>query len=759
LKKRRSRVGPITLLSVAAPFVALFAVLFPEVRHYYVRAPAVTAESLAALRSGPPDTVLSELGRMSFFTPRKATPAQTLKMGEDVLQGRFEFPDFPGGPLDLPLDPDQVNARLPEYQLKLAGLLVADVLMDAYGVSGDAKYLAAAHRHILETLKEDRRRFWPEGFLWNDHAIAGRIGVLARYWKLYRNHPSYDAQDAALILQGAHRGALMLAKPGAFTFSTNHGVMQNLALLHFCVAFPGLDRDHTLRDTALARFSAQMRFYVSDSGVVMEHSTGYHDFGLTLVGMGLRYCRLLDVPIPPEWAAQYAGMIRFHHLITRPDGTLPLYGDTEWLSYPPLMVAESDSGKGPLRPLAPEPPRVRNAVDAAAGYAVFWSAPGTHPPAGGADAQVLMAWPNFISRAHKRADEMSLLFWAKGKDWWTGMGYLPYGMQYRDKAEGWDGSNAPHAIGEKAGIPRATVLERFAGEDGGSYYLDLERRTADGYRARRQLLYLPPGLWLVLDAVSDSLKRRSHVVWTASPSMRIRARGAEVAKGEDGGGGEKAFDITDTVSAAALKAVVDVLPAPPPGSAGPAILRGSTEPFAGWMSMEKGIRKADALLFDLASGSQAAMAWALDTLGQTLASVTLTEYRPDGAWKARIAVRGDTLALACDGQALEITPANGKSGAARLRLELQPAPGPERRYGKMTAAFLEVSGKYTRYQESFAPYREKWILILLGLFCLQEAFFLAMRFFPPAAGLALRGVSLVFWTGLTLWLSLVYFGP
>jgi hypothetical protein len=414
--------------------------------------------------------------------------------------------------------------------------------------------------------------------------------------------------------------------------------------------------------------------------------------------------------------------------------------------------------------LAPEPPRVRNAVDPAAGYAVFWSAPGTAPVAAPvrADAQVLVAWPNFISRAHKRADEMSLLFWSKGTDWWTGMGYLPYGTQYRDKAEGWDGSNAPHAIGEKPGIPRTTVLERFA-EDGGSYYLDLERRTTDGYRARRQLLYLPPGLWLVLDAVSDSLKRPSRVVWTASPSLRIRERGGEGRGGEgrggEGVGGEKAFDVTDTASAAALGAVVALLPAPPPGLAGPAVLRGSDQPFAGWMSMEKGIRKADALVFDLASGSQAAMAWALDTLGQTLASVALTEYGPDGAWKARIAVRGDTLALACEGQALEIKPANGKSGVALSRLELQQAPVPERRYGKMTAAFAEVSGRYTRYPESFAPYREKWILILLGLFCAQEALFLAMRFFPPAAGLALRAFSLVFWTGLTLWLTLVYFGP
>ncbi len=43
-----------------------------------------------------------------------------------------------------------------------------------------------------------------------------------------------------MLLQAAARTARLLAKEGHFTFSTNHGIMQNIALLRYCIAFPEL---------------------------------------------------------------------------------------------------------------------------------------------------------------------------------------------------------------------------------------------------------------------------------------------------------------------------------------------------------------------------------------------------------------------------------------------------------------------------------------------------------------------------------------
>ncbi|HKP97225.1 MAG TPA: heparinase II/III family protein, partial [Fibrobacteria bacterium] len=626
-------------------------------------------------------------------------------------------------------------------------LLIADVLMDAYGISRDPKYLLAARAHIVDLLKEERRRYWPDGFLWNDHAIAGRIPVLARFWGLYRNHAGFDPGDATLILQGAARSALMLSKPGAFTFATNHGVMQNLALLHFCAAFPGLDGNGAFRKTAVERLSAQMRFYVSDSGVVMEHSLGYHDFGLSLVGMGLRYFELLGLEIPPVWAAKYEGMKRFHQLITRPDGTLPLYGDTEWMHHPEPLVADLEKGGGPLRPLRYRMPADTGYLDPVAAYAIFWDTlagdPGDSrdPQAAPALAQTLLAWPNFASRAHKRADEMSLHFWARGNDWWTGIGYWPYGMAHRDKAEGWDGSNAPHAIGERPEVGRITRPVRYA-RGNGAHSLELERRTAEGYRARRQLVFMQPGIWIVLDAVSDSLGRGSRIDWALFPALAARGLG----------GNRFAFE--DTGTHASMRVAYDVRK---PGPVPVKLVSGSDNPFAGWTAIGNAIRKTHSLLFALSGRSQSILAWGLDSLGKTLESASLSDYAEDGSWRAAIVVAGDTLHLECGAAALDIRPSNGKSGVAGQRLDLRPVSVPEGEYAAMTGGFAALSGRYARYPESYSPYRLKWSGILLALFLAQEIFFLILRLFPPSVGTAARALSVPAWAGASAWLSMVYF--
>ena len=56
----------------------------------------------------------------------------------------------------------------------------------------------------------------------------------------------------------------------------------------------------------------------------------------------------------------------------------------------------------------------------------------------------MVLWANFVSHAHKHADETSMVVWAGGKSWWENVGYWPYGVEGRSEAESWSGSNAPH---------------------------------------------------------------------------------------------------------------------------------------------------------------------------------------------------------------------------------------------------------------------------------------------------------------------------
>ena len=65
------------------------------------------------------------------------------------------------------------------------------------------------------------------------------------------------------------RSEQLLAKPGHFTFATNHGVMQNLALWHASLAFPSLPRTQAYQRLARVRMDDQMQFYVTGEGMVL----------------------------------------------------------------------------------------------------------------------------------------------------------------------------------------------------------------------------------------------------------------------------------------------------------------------------------------------------------------------------------------------------------------------------------------------------------------------------------------------------------
>ena len=130
----------------------------------------------------------------------------------------------------------------PTQQLRFASLAHVEVLLDAYQATGDIAFLEGARDIVDAWAGFERSRVLPIGFLWNDHAIAQRVLVLTRYWSLLRGSPAFKPESARALLGFVQRSGLMLAKPGHFTVRTNHGVMQNLALLHVAAAFPALPR-------------------------------------------------------------------------------------------------------------------------------------------------------------------------------------------------------------------------------------------------------------------------------------------------------------------------------------------------------------------------------------------------------------------------------------------------------------------------------------------------------------------------------------
>jgi Heparinase II/III N-terminus len=125
------------------------------------------------------------------------------------------------------------------------------------------------------------------------------------------------------------RSEALLAKPGLFTVATNHGIMQNLALWHASMAFPALPHTQEYQRLASARMNDQMKFYLGEEGVILEHSAGYQPFGLERLAWAFRYLDLMHQPVPQEWIDKYERAQKFYGTLRRPDGSLPMLGDTD----------------------------------------------------------------------------------------------------------------------------------------------------------------------------------------------------------------------------------------------------------------------------------------------------------------------------------------------------------------------------------------------------------------------------------------------
>ena len=445
------------------PVVALLGLWGPVFSHYYVGYLPIAPDAIEGARTAPGDHVLDELSRICVPVCEVwGRDDRLVPVAENLLHGQLDIPGIPPTQISIPFDERDLERDIqgsPALQLALASFTVPHILLNAYERSGQEELLGVA-REIIAAWDHHERMAWrPTGLMWNDHAVAARVNVLAEFWRLYRRHPDYQPDVGEMVFRLAARYGAMLSKDSLFTFSSNHGVMQNLALLHLSLAFPGLPGVESYKTIGLKRLQEQMDFYVNEEGVVLEHSASYQEFGIILLGMGLRYLTLLERPIPDNWINKYEHAKIFHALLRRPDGSLPTIGDTHGSDRVDLSVTSAD-GHGGVTPVDQKGDGASwedYRLFPVAGYSV-WRGGSDQPFTKSVRSHTLVAWSYFPGHAHKHADEMSVILWAGGQTWMTNVGYWPYGREGRAQATSWDGSNAPHLQAEPEDSFRQTHL-------------------------------------------------------------------------------------------------------------------------------------------------------------------------------------------------------------------------------------------------------------------------------------------------------------
>jgi len=724
------------------PVAVVLLVWVPEINHYRVSGVRVTDEMLRAARQSPPDSVLRELDGFRLLDVAWTDKEQVVRAAERLLGGVVEVRGYPPVRIRLPFDARDLDT--PRWQLLIAGFVIPRILLDAYNATGRAEFLAQAEAAILALGRYERRVLLPRGLLWNDHAIAARVNVLAEFWRVYRTHPSYRPEVGKAIWEQVARNGHLLAKPEHFTAATAHGVMQNLALLHLGLAFPTLPEAVRYKRLALHRLSDQMRYYVSEEGVVLEHSASYHEWGVYMMGLACRYLTLLREPISADWIQKYDRAQEVLSVLRRPDGSLPMFGDTPDSRDELGRAAIGPDARGGCAPVSDSMGRMPAqpfSLYPIAGYAIWWDGLRRWPNQTNL-SQTVVVWSHFPRQGHEHAHEMSVLLWAAGQTWWTNVGYWPYWHPGRLNAESWAGGSGPHLTNEGFASVRSTSLLSY-GRSNRVTAIDLERRGPGQYAARRQVVHVEPRVWLVVDHVFGEDTSTTRMIWTAPSAVRLR---------QGTGPGSYVSEAPHTRSI--LKTFVV-------GSPGTSVreLKGSVAPFAGWHVTNGIPTPAPAIVIEQpARNSWTVVTWVLgdeqqSSTEESLTSPRVTSWNGPRDWKTEIPLLSAVV---------EVKRADDRIVVSDLRkqvavetLPLTSAPDVSRQRMRIRAALAAAEKKYPPYVDLHVR-RLKVTWLLLIIFVSQEAFFLGVRRWRADYYGRLRLLNVLGWIGVGLWLMFVF---
>lgn len=717
-----------TLVLVAGlllPLIIVLSIWWPLFSKYAVWGVTASDPEVERLLAEPSDAVLAEIGRQSLAVSlRLDDPVSIRSAAEAILLGNvLELPRYPRVPLGMPFTLDDLNRAGDTLGLHLGSLADVKILLDAYELTKREDALKTAVARYIAFVEAERKAWMPVGFLWNDHAIAARISLSARLWAMTRHHPQYGASLGKPLATHVARSIRMLARPTQYTFTTNHGVMQNVALLQAAAAFPGLSEARALGEIGRDRLDAQLGHYLSSEGMVLEHSVGYHKHGVELLTIAIRAAELAGIATP-EWRPKVIRARNVLEAFRRPDGSLPRIGNTHGSSdpvidYVPLPVRTPGNGLMSL-PLS--------------GYALWRSS--TAAPCGPGGTHLAFAASYFHGHGHKLADEGSLSLWSGGQVWIDNTGYWPFGYPGRIDVDGWRGGNAPHLVDEKQDPGRVPTLTH-AHDDGQLQFLAFERQGSKSPHVGRQVVGVEGTAWLVVDTMRDAGRDgQLESLWTVDPGLLVKAvdsGGAGFEVSPRGRGCVLDFRMFEALSRPAMRTIV-----------------GQKSPFGGWMMQDGAPTPTTAI--EVRSPSTAAVLLAFRDPAEQPASLRQFSIESDRDWRAVLALPGNReTELIRKGDQLT----SRVAGLDRdIVLERIPSIGAQR---------AEIAQSLDRLAKQYPPMRDYYhwrlamtkLLILAGLvvmICLA-----AVNWRWPSAARRASYLLIAFWMVEALWMHLIYF--
>jgi hypothetical protein len=663
----------LAVLLVALPALALVTIWYPEWRHFRADWHEVSLDEARAVAEATDLARLAEINAFDFGPLVGTDPAAWLGWAETAWCGEpLALATAATSPTFAAAD---LAAELSATQLYVASLGAPDLYLRAHASTGDPAWLDRASTYLRAWWAHERTTRIPRGLQWNDHALAARVYVLTRYWEALARAGRLTPDTARWILDAVELSTALLEKEDSFTFRTNHG----------------------------DRFDRQLPWYLGADGFILEHSAGYHGFGVRLVGYALRYRTLLGAPTEPQLAERYRRAVELYAALRRADGTLAPLGDTEeGVRDPPVALLDVDG-----RAMAVAE-RAWPAGDAAvflpvSGIAVWKHAARDTAP----EAQLVATWSRVATEAHKHGDDLTVLLYAGGHQLLTSVGYWPYDSPLRGAAIGWCAGNGPHSPGEAAPGARTNAVSGYTAAPG---LLALRSERPDGVQFERRIVEREVGTWIVRDAAAAAAVEL-RTCWHVGPEFAVEWRAAE-----------RVAILRSGAFVASLRFIG-------PGLRSVEHVRGGPQRFPGAVAARG--KPETTSTFVVTADPVAGYAVVVRT-GDPVAD--------DQDFASLDAVRPAAPVLRVDGPAI---------AATQARVDAQ--------YRELRAVWPEYRPGYWDYRV-LASYLVGALVLLQAIAVAAVAHFVRRGRCSPRVAFACGGVAVIGWCALSAWLGLVYFG-
>ena len=174
--------------------------------------------------------------------------------------------------------------------------------------------------------------------------VALRAMNLLAAFSLFRSSPQVTEERLRLLLTMFDQHGAHIRRNLEFSHvaTSNHYLSDITGLLWLAIMLPELAAAEEWRSWALKEILREMDKQILPDGADYEGSTGYHCFVLELFLYSFLLCRTNSIPIEDRYWRKLHLMFEYLRTILRPDGFVPLVGDTDGSQALPITTRRAN---------------------------------------------------------------------------------------------------------------------------------------------------------------------------------------------------------------------------------------------------------------------------------------------------------------------------------------------------------------------------------------------------------------------------------